>query len=148
MQQYDDSRGERRLLDIKLMNVEDAKDYYLQFHNDDKKREQKTKELEERIERNAVISEVFEWVLSIKLKTGKLIGKIEVLSVGNSTGFITIKIPNESSSLKYGVKVIDQFIEICRENNYFSKIQLEPNNEIVERYKKAYNKEENVIQVA
>lgn len=134
MQQFDDSKGERRILDIKKMLREDVENYYMQ-HLQLSLREKHCREAElrKRITKSKK-KDFYEWILAIKSKDGKIIGKIEVLDMGNNTAFVTINLPNKSWKIKYGEEALDQFIKICEENKYFSKIELEKNNSIVERY--------------
>lgn len=134
MQQFDDNKGERRILDIKKMLREDIESYYIQHLQLSKnERHFRESELRKKIA-NSKKKDFYEWILAIKSKQGKILGKIEVLDMGNNTAFVTINLPNESWKIKYGEEALDQFIKICEENKYFSKIELEKNNSIVERY--------------
>lgn len=137
MQQYDDNKGKRRFLDIENMNENDVSEYYLQnLKLKEEEKQNRKVELKKRIRQN----NSYEWILAIKLKDGKIIGKIEVLEMGNKTAFVTINLPNKSWKIKYGTEALDQFIKICKENDYFSKVELEKNNSIVERYMKEHDK--------
>lgn len=142
MQQFKDE--ERRMLNIRNMQVSDAEDYYLQFSKMKKSEKvQKICELEERIKKN--IS--YEWILAITSRNGKIVGKIEVLEMSPSVAFFTIELP-DNKKIKYGIEAIDQFLKICKENEYFSELELEARNEIVEKYKETYSKKSYVIKVA
>lgn len=131
MQRFDDNKGERRLLDIKNMEVEEVDDYYLQhFKLSKTEKSNREKELRARIKK----AESNEWILAIKSKEGKVIGKIEVWDTGAGTAYVTINLPNDNWKRKYGLEAIDQFIKICKENAYFSKIELEKKNSINKKY--------------
>ncbi len=144
MQQFDDQKGERRLLDIKNMKVREVADYYLQYLEleQDEKNKRKS-QLKERIKQNKKVKPC-EWILAIKSKDGKIIGKIEAMDMGNRIVFVTINLPNKSWKIKYGVEALDQFIKICKENKYFSKIQLEKYNSIVEKYVETHKKDDEI----
>ena len=134
MQQFEDSKGERRILNIKNMKREDVAEYYLQHGELTKKqRHDKEKILREQISKSKK-KHFYEWILAVKSKKGKVIGKIEVLDMGNSTAFVTINLPDGEEKNRYGVEALDQFIKICKENKYFSTIELEKNNSIVRNY--------------
>ena len=114
MQQYDDNKGKRRFLDIENMNENDVSEYYLQnLKLKEEEKQNRKVELKKRIRQN----NSYEWILAIKLKDGKIIGKIEVLEMGNKTAFVTINLPNKSWKIKYGTEALDQFIKICKEND-------------------------------
>ena len=131
MQRFDDEQGKRRLLNIENMKVRDVKDYYSQFPDlENDKRVEKMKKLKDKIK--SKIS--YEWYLAIKTKEGKIIGKIEVFFMKPDIAFVTIAIPNESKSRKYGEEAIDQFVKICREKKYSSTVELDRDNPIIERY--------------
>lgn len=136
MQQYEDSKGKRRFLDIEKMKENEVSDYYLQ--NLELSRGERIKreiQLKTKIRQN----NSYEWILVIKLKDGRVIGKIEVMEMSNNAAFVTINLPNKNWKMKYGIEALDQFIKICKENAYFSKIELEKNNSIVKRYIKAHD---------
>lgn len=134
MQQFDDTKGERRILDIKKMKRGDVSEYYLQhLELSQGEKHRREEEIRNKIKQSKN-SDFYEWILAIKLKDGKVIGKIEVLDMGNNSAFVTINIPNKTFKIKYGQEALDQFIKICRENKYFTKIELEKNNSIVEKY--------------
>lgn len=140
MQQFNDQKGERRLLSIANMQVKDAESYYRQYNGLEKmERLQKIKNLKERIKKNKKNPKLYEWILAIKSKDKNVVGKIEVLSKGNGIAFLTISIPKEDWLYKYGIEAIDQFIKICKENEYFSTIELDEDNWIVERYREIYD---------
>lgn len=147
MQQFDDKKGERRELDIKNMEVKEVREYYLQ-NLELSKEEKKNREnqLKERIKRSKE-DNFYEWILAIKSKDGKVIGKIEVMEMGPDKAFFTINLPNKNWKKKYGVEAIKQFIKICKENKYFSELELEKNNSIIQRYVKAYKIEDYLINV-
>ena len=149
MQQFDDKQGERRTLNIKTMTPKEAEDYYLQFlEMEVSKKDKEVDELKKRIKENKKKKEPYEWILAIMSKDRKVIGQIEVLDMGSSKAFFTINIPNENWILKYGTEAIKQFCKICREKQYFSTIELEKGNDIVEQYIKLYNKESYIEEIA
>lgn len=134
MQQFDDNKGERRILDIKKMKRADVGEYYLQHLKlSQEEKHSREEEIRDKIKQSKDPN-FYEWILAIKLKDGKVIGKIEVLDIGSDTAFVTINLPNKDFKMKYGQEALDQFIKICRENKYFRKIELEKNNSIVEKY--------------
>ena len=139
MQQFDDNMGVRRLLDITNMEVMEVKDYYFQYLGlNPVEKNNRTRQLKERIIKSKE-SGFYEWILAVKLKDGKIIGKIEVIDMGNEKAFLTINLPNKSWKMRYGEEALDQFLKICRENNYFSIIELEKENSTVEKYIKKHN---------
>lgn len=134
MQQFDDSKGERRFLDIKKMERKDVGDYYLQHLGlTQEKKHFREEELRKKIKQSKM-EDSYQWILAIKFKEGRVIGKIEVLETGEDSAFVTINLPNKNFKLRYGEEALDQFIKICEENHYFSTIELEKNNSIVEKY--------------
>lgn len=138
MQRFDNSKGKRRELNIENMKIKEVKEYYLQnLELSTEEKKNRESQLKERIKRSKEEG-FYEWILVIKLKDGKVIGKIEVLQMGPDRAFLTINLPNKNWKLKYGVEAIKQFVKICKENNYFSIIELEKNNSIVQRYIEAY----------
>lgn len=140
MQQYDDSKGIRRELDIVKMEVEEVKEYYLQYLElSEKEKNDRENELKRRIIRSKKDG-FYEWILAIKSKDGKVIGKIEVMEMGPARAFFTINLPNKNWKIRYGLEAMKQFMKICKENNYFSVIELDKNNSTVQRYIKAYGK--------
>lgn len=126
---FDNRIGKRRLLDLKNMDVNDAENYYLQVSDT---KEIDISEFKERIKKaknpKSCIS-----ILAIKTKEGKVVGKMEIFDM-KSTAYLTINIPNESWSFKYGEEAIDQFVKICKKRQYFKIIEIEKNNPIIERY--------------
>lgn len=132
MHNFDNQKGVRRLLDISTMKRDEVKDYYLQFFSmEPAQKERKIEQLKEEISKQ----EDYKWILVIKSKTGKVVGKIEVFElVKNETAYVTIEIPNENWVNRYGKEAIHEFLKICRENHYFSSIELEARNKIVEQY--------------
>jgi len=132
MHNFNDQKGVRRLLDITNMTRSDVKDYYLQFFS--MKPEEKEAKME-KLKEEVIHRKDYKWILVIKSKNGKVVGKIEVFElVKNETAYVTIEIPNENWIHKYGTEAIHEFLKICKENNYFSAVEMEARNEIVERY--------------
>jgi len=132
MHNFNDQKGVRRLLDITNMTRSDVKDYYLQFFS--MKPEEKEAKME-KLKEEVINRKDYKWILVIKSKNGKVVGKIEVFElVKNETAYVTIEIPNQNWIHKYGTEAIHEFLKICKENNYFSAVEMEARNEIVERY--------------
>ena len=150
MQQFDNDVGIRRMLDINTMKSREAKDYCYQFSSlDAEEIDTKATELKEEIaNNNKEASNSCKWILSIKTKDGKVVGKMDVFDMEKGKAYLMVEIPNESYELKYGSEAIDQFIKICSEKKYFSNIYLEKNNKSVEAYKVQHGIEDNVIEVA
>ena len=139
MQQFDDNIGVRRLLDITNMEVVEVKEYYRQnLQISDVEKNNRIRQLKERIIKSKQPG-FYEWILAVKLKDGKVIGKIEVMDMGNQKAFLTINLPNKSWKMKYGEEALDQFLKICRENKYFDMIELEKDNSTVEKYIKKHD---------
>ena len=139
MQHFDDNKGIRNSLDICNMTVKEADDYYLQVRGIDKLvKETEKRELKARIKNLKKGNLKNEWILAIKDKAGKVIGKIEALQLEPGVCFFTIDIPNESWRFKYGLKAIKYFCKICDEEKYFTKIQFDLENPIVSEYLTAY----------
>lgn len=142
MQQFKDEV--RRTLNIRNMQVKDVENYYLQFTKMKKSEKiQAICELEERINQ----AKSYEWILAVTSRDGKIVGKIEVLELSSTTAFFTIELPS-NRKLKYGIEAIDQFLKICKENGYFSEIELQAKNEIVEKYKEVHSQKDYIIKVA
>lgn len=128
---FEDQDGKRRLLDLANMKVSDAEEFYLQVEG--KKQKDVTK-LKQRIKdsqhKDSTIS-----LLAIKTKEGKIIGMLEIFDMQYSA-YVTISIPNERMSYKYGEEAIDQFLKICKKKHFFESVEIEKDNAIVERYVK------------
>lgn len=138
MQQFNNETGIRRLLNIENMEVNEVKDYYLQFLDlEPEEKEDRESKLKQQIIQSKK-DNFYEWILAIKTKDGKIIGKIEVLEMGANKAFFTINLPNKSWKMKYGVEAVKQFIKICSENKYFSELELDNRNSIIQRYVEAY----------
>lgn len=149
MQNFNDECGVRRLIRISSMTVEEADNYvFSQFYREPKEKQSKmARTLKKRIKGLAQQKEeVYEWILAIHTKEGKLIGKMEVYSADAITASIKIEVPDKIKSLNYGVEAIKQFRKICEENHYFKRIELE-SNDITERYKEAYELDSNFIEI-
>ena len=148
MQHFQDNLGNRRLVTIRNMKLEDVEEYYkLQFHKDEKVTQaQNIRALKKRLKGLAQQKEEYEWILAICTKSGKVIGKMEIYSADSEIASLKIEIPNEIKSFQYGVEAIKQFIKICTENQYFKKIEVESNS-ITERYRKEYGIETKYINI-
>ena len=148
MQQFDDKQGERRILDIKTMTPKDAEEYYM--HLLEKPQNETLEELKQKIKENKKKKkdEIYEWILAIKSKKGKLIGIINVWEIGANKAYFTIDVLKDDANLDYGMKAIKQFCKICEEKQYFSTIELEKGNEVVEQYKEYYNKDSYIEVIA
>lgn len=149
MQHFEDAVGNRRLVTIRNMKLEDVEEYYkIQFHKEKKVTQaQNSRKLRKRLKGLLQQKEVHEWILAICTKDDKLIGKMEIYSADSEVASLKIEIPNEVRSFQYGVEAIKQFIKICTENQYFKKIEMEQ-NVITERYRKDYGIETRFITVA
>lgn len=142
MQQYDNKKGKRRELDILKMKLQEVEEYYLQYTELSKKeKNSREKEIKEKI-RQSKKDNFYEWILAVKLKNGKLIGKIEVMDMGSGIAFFTINLPNEIWQIRYGIEAIKQFAKICNENKYFKKIELDPKNAITKKFVEVYEEKE------
>jgi len=140
MQQFNNQNEERRTLTIVNMTLMDAGNYYKQIRELEKDvRVQKIRVLKERIKQNKKNPNFYEWILAVKSSEGNVVGKIEVLSMGNNVAFVTISVPNNTCIQKYGIEAIEQFVEVCRKNKYFSEIELDINNKIIEEYRNVHN---------
>lgn len=143
MIQFDDTSGKRRRLNIRNMKKDDVSNYCLQFFSMKEKEKLDTeRELQEKIENNEE-----RWVLAITSLNGDIVGKMEVEEVGPKVGSLVVEIPNASLVRHYGTEAIDQFVKICRERKYFSKIELEKNNLIAQRYRTIHEMATNVLVV-
>lgn len=149
MQHFEDAVGNRRLVTIRNMKLEDVEEYYkIQFHKEKKVTQaQNSRKLRKQLKGLLQQKEVYEWILAICTKDDKLIGKMEIYSADSEVASLKIEIPNEVRSFQYGVEAIKQFIKICTENQYFKKIEMEQ-NVITERYRKDYGIETRFITVA
>lgn len=147
MQKFDDEKGKRRLINLSNMKEEDAEKYFVQCRGlPEELQKQCTEELRGQIKK---IDEgiALGWILAINLKSGKLIGKMEITSIDGVEASLRIQIPNENWILKYGLEAVDQFVKICKENHYFEKIEL-VSCAITEKYRKDHNISSKVIEVA
>lgn len=136
MQKFDDLCGKRRMLDISNLKVEEVEDYYLQEINvSEESKKQKTEWLQAEIKsaENQKITD--KWILAIKSKDEKMIGMIRVWEVEPEQAFVKINIPNGNWISKYGKEALDQFVKICKEKKYFSIIEFERENSIVDQYR-------------
>ena len=149
MQHFEYAVGNRRLVTIRNMKLEDVEEYYkIQFHKEKKVTQaQNSRKLRKRLKGLLQQKEVHEWILAICTKDDKLIGKMEIYSADSEVASLKIEIPNEVRSFQYEVEAIKQFIKICTENQYFKKIEMEQ-NVITERYRKDYGIETRIITVA
>lgn len=131
---FNDNDGKRRLLDLANMKVSDAEEFYLQVEGKNQKNQKDVTKLKQRIKdsqhKDSTIS-----LLAIKTKEGKVIGFLEVFDMQHSA-YVTISIPNERMSYRYGEEAIDQFLKICKKRHFFESVEIEKDNAIVERYVK------------
>lgn len=148
MQQFNDSKGKRRLVNITNMKKEEAKEFYYQFPQiPEEERKKFIVKLKNQIKRNHT-QNPYKWILSIHSKWGKLVGKIEVNPLAEEQKVcVHIQICNDSWVMKYGMEAIDQFIKICRENKYFKEIQLAP-DPVTEQYKNMHAMKNYIVKVA
>ena len=148
MQKFDDEAGVRRRLDLCNMKVSDTEDYFLQFLTIGKKEKKHlAAELSERLSNNSCDDGVKQWFLSVKDKSGQIVGKIEVFPA-KEDAFFTIEIPNNQWILRYGDDAIDQFIKTCREKGYFSKIEFDRENPIIDHYRKVHDIQSYIVKTA
>ncbi len=128
---FEDQDGKRRLLDLANMKVSDAEEFYLQVEGKNQKDVTKLKQrIKDSQHKDSTIS-----LLAIKTKEGKIIGMLEIFDMQYSA-YVTISIPNERMSYKYGEEAIDQFLKICKKKHFFESVEIEKDNAIVERYVK------------
>lgn len=128
---FEDQDGKRRLLDLANMKVSDAEEFYLQVEGKNQKDVTKLKQrIKDSQHKDSAIS-----LLAIKTKEGKIIGMLEIFDMQYSA-YVTISIPNERMSYKYGEEAIDQFLKICKKKHFFESVEIEKDNAIVERYVK------------
>ena len=147
MQKFDNKKGKRRRLDLANMKEEDAEKFYAQCLGLSKElQKQCEKELKQQIQKKED-DDILQWILAIYSKSGKLIGKMEISSMDGKEASLRIQIPNENWILKYGVEALDQFLKICSENHYFTRIEL-VSSAITERYRKMHNLSSRIIEIA
>lgn len=135
MQKFHDKWGNRRILDLQIMTEKEAEEYCIKQKSSNALKSKLIK----RIKQKAVNGEVCEWILSIKNKNNKVVGKIEVFDMGNRKAFFSISIPYNSWVQKYGIEAIDQFVKICMEQKCFDTIELEYNNSIIDGFIRKYS---------
>ena len=104
-----------------------------------KVKQKNSNELVKRIKQKPVNGEVCEWILSVKNKSNKIVGKVEVFDMGNRKAFLSISIPYNSWVKKYGIEAIDQLVKICTEQKCFDTIELEYNNPIIDAFISNYS---------
>lgn len=134
MQQFDDAKGKGRFLNISNMKEEEAKEFFLQCTRMPKELQQQCgKELIKKISK----LNKQEWILAIHSnEDNNLIGKIEVHFINEEMANLRIHIPSTRWKNKdYEIKAIDQFLKICRDNQYVKTIQL-AKSDITEKYVK------------
>lgn len=151
MQNFCNKWGIKRRLNIQEMQEREAEDYYDQcFSLPKEEKRRKKRELQDRIRQEKGKTEVSGWILAIKDKSSKLVGKIEIFDMGNKKAYLSIEIPNESWTIRYGTEAIDQCIKICFKQKVFEEIELDSKNTIIESYKKQHEikDEEHVIKIA
>jgi|GEM_PF-5004689 hypothetical protein len=140
---FEDQDGKRRLLDLANMKVSDAKEFYLQVEGKSQKDVTKLKQrIKDSQHKDSTIS-----LLTIKTKEGKVIGMLEIFDMQYSA-YLTISIPNERMSYKYGEEAIDQFLKICKEKQLFKCIEIEKDNEIAQRYVRSHSLENFLVAIA
>lgn len=141
MQQFDNTKGKRRLLSISNMTEKEAEVFYNQFPRVPQEvKEQCTEELQKQIRRTQENDFPLEWILAVYSRDGKLVGKIEVSSIQGQEASLVIEVPNQDWVLKYGIEAVDQFLKISRENDYFKQIELVPSI-VTEQYRKVHSME-------
>ena len=131
------------------MRADEVAQYYEQFLDlSEKEKSIKKSQLKSRLISKKNQTELSDWVLAIKGKDDKLIGKMEVFDIGEKKCFLSIEIPNDNWVIKYGTEAIDQFIKICSKQKLFNSIEIEARNDIVELYRKQHEMDEYVIRIA
>ena len=141
MQQFDDTKGKRRLLTISNMKEAEAEMFYDQFPKVPQEvKEECTAELKKQIRRTQENHFPLEWILAVYSREGKLVGKLEVSSIQDQKASLIIEVPNQDWVVKYGIEAIDQFLKISRENDYFKQIELVPSI-VTEQYRKVHSME-------
>lgn len=135
---FEDQDGKRRLLDLANMKVSDAEEFG-KSQKDVTKLKQRIKDSQHK---DSTIS-----LLTIKTKEGKVIGMLEIFDMQYSA-YLTISIPNERMSYKYGEEAIDQFLKICKEKQLFKCIEIEKDNEIAQRYVRSHSLENFLVAIA
>lgn len=147
MQQFDNEKGKGRNLTILNMTAEEADVFYAQFPGlPEELQRQCAEELKRQISKS---DEGFlEWILAIHSKENELVGRIEVTSFDGRTAAVRIQIPNRDLALKEGIEVVEQFLEICRNNHYFDTIELVVGSFITKMYSSARNLGSKIINVA
>lgn len=150
MQKFRDEWGIKRRLDLQTMTEKEAKEYCIKFKDVSVNVK---KALIERIRKNVDNQKPCEWILAIKDKSGKVVGKLEIFDIGNQKAFLSISIPYYPWKQRYGTEAIDQIIKICIEQKTFDEIELEYNNQImkdfVEKYSSIYDfSEQYLVKIA
>ncbi|NLC87515.1 MAG: hypothetical protein GX682_01860 [Clostridiaceae bacterium] len=149
MEHFDDSVGKRRIIIINNMSLDEAEKYYFKMHGlKNVTKSQSTRTLKKKIKGIAQSRDVSQWILAIRDRSKRLIGKMEILLTGENVALLKIEIPDETWNYKYGVEAIEQFKDICKEKQYFEKIELEKDNLISKRYKDYYKLNSYTIEIA
>lgn len=133
MQKFRNKWGNRRFLNLQIMTEKEAEEYCIKEKSSNKN------DLIKKIKQKSTNGEVCEWILSIKNKSNKVVGKIEVFEMGNRKAFFSISIPYDSWVQKYGIEAIDQFMKICIEHKCFDSIELECKNSIIDNFINNYD---------
>src|SRR5574344_319137 len=114
----------RRRITITTLEEDDVLDYYLQFNNlSEELRSQRGKSVKQVIRRNKNSNNMF--IFSVKeAQSEKMIGTVLVKRIGMYNYSLQVSIPNQQKSIAYGTEVIDQFIKICKEEEFFKDFKM------------------------
>lgn len=124
MQRFDNEKGKGRNVDILNMREEEADIFYSQFEGLPAELQQScADELKGQIRKSN--QNTSDWILVVHSKEGKVIGRIEVTSFDDKEAAVRIHIPKKDIALKYGMEVVEYFLQICKDNRYFEAVELE-----------------------
>lgn len=124
MQRFDNEKGKGRNVDILNMREEEADIFYSQFEGLPAELQRScADELKDQIRKSN--QNTSDWILVVHSKEGGVIGRIEVTSFDDKEAAVRIHVPKKDIALKYGMEVVEYFLQICKDNHYFETIELE-----------------------
>lgn len=124
MQRFDNEKGKGRSVDILNMREDEADIFYSQFEGFGAELQQSCAEELKSLIREGNQNDS-QWILVVHSKEGEVIGRIEVTSFDNKEAAVRIQIPKKDIAVKYGIEVVEHFLQICKDNHYFEAVELE-----------------------
>lgn len=128
----------RKRLIIRTMMPQDAKTYYSQSELGDLENASKRiKALEIVLKRMDAKNP--NMIFAVEDSNHKYIANIKCLAIGTNGTKVHIEILNEENRKKYGIDIVEEFINICKEEKLFKRLYLNYCDAAVEDYINATN---------